>query len=207
MRLLKKQVFMNKKISPALNIIAIFFGIINFTACSKGSNSPAPPPDACAGKTIVITATPTATEPCTAEGKIDVSATGSTNFMYKLKSTGTYQLSGKFTNVADGNYTVFAKDGTGCENSVAVTITSSGAAGPLFTAVKALVTAKCLSCHNNSNSNGGMNWSVECNIVINKTRIKVRAVDEGTMPQSGPLSQGDKDIITNWINGGGGYIN
>lgn len=198
---------MNKKITTALNIIAIIFGIINFTACSKSSNSAAPPPDACAGKTIVITATPAATVPCTADGKIDVSATGSTNFMYKLKSTGTYQLSGKFTNVAGGDYTIFAKDGAGCENSVAVTVASSGAAGPLFTAVKGLVTAKCQSCHNNTVANGGMNWAVECNIVINKARIKVRAVDEGTMPQSGPLSQGDKDIITNWINGGGGYTN
>lgn len=198
---------MNKKITPALNIIAVFFGIVNFTACSKSSTATAPPPDACAGKIIVISTTPTDTKPCLADGKIDVSATGSTGFMYKLKSTGTYQLSGKFSDVAGGDYTVFAKDGAGCENSVTVSVTSSGAAGPLFTAVKALVTAKCQSCHNNSNANGGMNWSVECNIVINKTRIKVRAVDEGTMPKSGSLSQGDKDIITNWINGGGGYTN
>lgn len=198
---------MNKRITTGIKIIAIACSIINFTSCSKSDTSPAPPGDVCAGKTIVITITPTATETCSADGKIDVTATGSTGFTYKLNSGGTYQASGAFTNVAGGDYTVFAKDGTGCEKSKPVTIASGGTIGPLFTAVKNLVTAKCQSCHNNALANGGMNWAIECNIVKNQTRIKARAVDEGTMPQSGPLSQADKDVITNWINGGGKYTN
>ncbi len=196
---------MNKRITTGIKIIALTFIIINFASCSKSDTSPAPKADACAGKTIVITATPTATEACTADGKIDVTATGSTGFTFKLNSAGTYQASGAFSNVAAGDYTVFAKDGAGCEITKLVTVASGGVAGPLFTAVKGLVTAKCQSCHNSSTANGGMNWQVECNIVKNKTRIKVRAVDEGTMPQSGSLAQADKDIITNWINAGGGY--
>ena len=52
-----------------------------------------------------------------------------------------------------------------------------------------------------------MNFQVECNIVINKDRIKIRAVDEATMPQTGPLPQAEKDIISNWINAGGKYSN
>ena len=198
---------MNKKILSSIKFTAIAFTIINFGACSKSSNSPEPPADACAGKTIVITATPTASTSCATDGKIDITATGSTNFMYKLNSTGTYQLSGKFSDVAGGDYTVFAKDGVGCEKSTTVNVASNGAAGTLFTAVKNLIAAKCQTCHNNSNANGGMNWAVECNIVINKARIKDRAVDKGTMPQSGPLPQNEKDIISNWINAGGGYSN
>lgn len=198
---------MNKRIITLIKIIALTFIIINFTSCSKSDHSPAPPANACIGKTIVITATPTATETCTNDGKIDITATGSTDFTFKLNIAGTYQASGAFSNVAAGDYTVFAKDGTGCETSKSVTVASSGAAGPLFTAVKGLITAKCQSCHNNAIVNGGMNWQVECNIVKNKARIKVRAVDEGSMPQSGPLAQADKDIITNWINAGGGYTN
>ena len=81
----------------------------------------------------------------------------------------------------------------------------SGTPGPLFTAVKTLMTAKCVNCHNSTTSNGGMNFSVECNIVTNKARIKVRAVDEGTMPPTGALPQADKTAITNWINAGGKY--
>lgn len=83
--------------------------------------------------------------------------------------------------------------------------TCTGTAGPLFTTVKNLVADKCLSCHNSSNSNGGMSWSDECNIVAKKDRIKQRAVVEGTMPQTGELSQTDKDKITAWLNAGGRY--
>lgn len=79
----------------------------------------------------------------------------------------------------------------------------SGSAGPLFSAVKTMMQANCESCHNNAIANGGMNWTVDCNIVANKGRIKARAVDEGTMPPTGSLPQSDKDKITAWINAGG----
>ena len=79
----------------------------------------------------------------------------------------------------------------------------SGTPGPLFTAVKSLMQANCQSCHNNSIANGGMNWEVDCNIVANKSRIKVRAVDQGTMPPTGALPQSEKDKIAAWIDAGG----
>ena len=79
----------------------------------------------------------------------------------------------------------------------------TGTPGPLFTAVKTLMQANCQSCHNSSNMNGGKDWTVDCNIVANKNRIKARAVDEGTMPPTGPLPQSEKDKITAWINAGG----
>jgi hypothetical protein len=205
-----KKVFMNKKSINSITLILLTICIANFSSCSKGDSSPTPAPgpvDVCAGKTIVITATKAASAPCGTTGSISVTATGSTNFTYKLNSGGVYQSSGDFTNVAPGDYTVFVKDGAGCEKSTAVTVASSGAAGPLFIAVKNLVAGKCQSCHNNSLANGGMNFAVECNIVKSKDRIKVRAVDEGSMPQTGPLTQSEKDIISAWITGGGGYTN
>lgn len=79
----------------------------------------------------------------------------------------------------------------------------SGTPGPLFTAVKNLMQVNCQSCHNNSIANGGMNWTVDCNIVANKDRIKIRAVEQGTMPPTGALPQSEKDKITAWINAGG----
>ena len=94
-----------------------------------------------------------------------------------------------------------------CERSTSITLTSTAAtAGPLFMNVKTLIAAKCQSCHNNTIQNGGMNWQVDCNIVTNKARIKVRAVDIGDMPQGGPsLTASEKAIITNWINAGGKF--
>ena len=79
----------------------------------------------------------------------------------------------------------------------------SGTPGPLFTAVKSMMQANCQSCHNNSIANGGMNWTIDCNIVANKDRIKVRAVEQGTMPPTGALPQSEKDKITAWISAGG----
>jgi len=175
---------------------------INFSSCSKSSpdNNQTDP---CAGKNIILSSTVTASAGCTSNAGIVASATGSTNFTYKLNSGGTFQASGTFINIAPGNYTLFAKDGAGCEKTSLITVTS-GSRGPLFTMVKNLMTAKCQSCHNNTVQNGGQNWEVDCNIVSSQVRIKVRAVDEGTMPiNAPPLSASEKSIIINWINAGG----
>ncbi len=201
---------MNKATVTLINFIALFFVCVNFVACSKSDSSPAGPSgpvDPCLGKTIAVNTTPTSSTSCVNSGSIVATASGSTNFTYKLNSAGVYQASGTFTNLASGEYTIVAKDGAGCEKSVSVTIASSGAAGATFTAVKNLIASKCQSCHNNSTANGGVNFQVECNIVSSRARIKVRAVDEGTMPQAGPLTQAEKDIISAWITAGGGYTN
>ncbi|MEO6233160.1 MAG: hypothetical protein ABJB11_01505 [Ferruginibacter sp.] len=198
---------MINRIKNFLGIIAFIFIAISFESCSKDSPAPTPNTNVCAGKTIVVTTTTTAASACNGNGSIVASASGSSNFTYKLNAAGTYQATGTFSNVAAGSYTVFAKDGNGCENSTTATVATTGTAGTLFIAVRNLVAARCQSCHNATTANGGMNFAVECNIVTNKARIKVRAVDEGTMPQTGPLSQSDKDIISNWINAGGGYTN
>ena len=200
---------MNKRITNCLIISTFSFTAIFFAACSKSDSSPTPvlPADACAGKIISITTTPEAAIHCSSDGSIDIAVAGSTNFTYKLNSSGIYQAASKFTDLAEGAYTVFVKDGAGCEKSVSVTVGSGGKIGSLFTAVKDLVTTKCKSCHNNAVANGGMNFEIECNIIKSKARIKVRAVDEGTMPQTGALPQSEKNIINNWITAGGTFTN
>ena len=198
---------MSKRIVNALSLCALIIISINFASCSKSSPIISST-DVCTGKIIVITTTITESTTCSPDGSIEVIATGSTGFTYKLNNTGIYQASVKFTDLAAGNYTVFAKDGVGCEKSAPATVAASGTAGPLFAAVKALMVSKCQkSCHDNTVANGGMNWQVECNIVTNKARIKVRAVDLGTMPPTGPLSQTEKNIITDWITAGGAFGN
>jgi hypothetical protein len=183
-----------------VSVISIFL-----FSCSKESN-PGPSNDPCAGKTISITATAANASPCGNTGSISVSATGSTGFSFKLNSSGSYQASGNFNGVAAGSYIVFAKDADGCEKTKSVTVNSAGTAGPLFTAVKNLMSTTCQPCHNNTTQNGGMNWAVQCNIIQFQSRIKVRAVDEGTMPQGGPeLTTAQKAVITNWINAGGRF--
>jgi len=193
----------NKFLTTSKNYFVLFLCVCIYS-CSKKDSKP-PVTDPCSGKTITITHTEVAPTNCSNGGSITVTASGSTGFTYKLDAGGTYQASSVFNSLNAGTYTVFAKDGGGCEKSTSVTLTAVGTAGPLFTAVKGLISAKCQSCHNNTVQNGGMNWEVECNIVAHKSNIKNRAVDLGTMPPTGPLSQAEKDIITDWIDAGGNY--
>jgi hypothetical protein len=52
-----------------------------------------------------------------------------------------------------------------------------------------------------------VNWKVECNIISKVYRVNTRAVTLGTMPPTGALPQAYKNIISAWINAGGGYTN
>jgi len=195
-------------------LLLFFVSVFYIVSCSKsgndgGAGTPPPPPpvDKCLGKTIVVSTATTNSGNCVNTGGITVTATGSTSFTYKLNAGGIYQASNTFSNVSAGTHTVFVKDGDGCEQTASVTVASAGQAGPLFTAVRNLMTGTCQPCHNNSIQNGGMNWQVDCNIVANKGRIKVRAVDESSMPPGAPLSAADKKKITDWIAAGGEYAN
>jgi len=210
---------MNKKILACFIFTISFVIAVNFISCSKETttttNNPPPtnppdtlppPTDPCAGKTIIITAKTDSAEPCGGSGSIILTASGSTGFTYKLNANGVYQASGTFNNVNAGSYTVFAKDSAGCEQSTTVVV-GTVAAGPLFASVKNLVAANCESCHNNSIANGGMNFDNQCNIISNSAIINEEAVVLGAMPETGPLSQAQKNIITNWINAGAQYNN
>lgn len=157
------------------------------------------------GGSFTITTATTQTSGCSsADGSVTVTATGSSGYQYKLGANGTYAASNTFNNLAAGAHTVFVKDGAACENSQAITITASTTAGPKFTAVRNLINAKCISCHSGPVPAGNKDWTVNCNVVDNKTLINNRAVIIGDMPQGGPpLSASEKAIITEWINAGG----
>ncbi len=196
---------MSNKLLISPKVYSVLVLSLCIFSCSKKDSNPPAPTDPCTDKTITITPTVVASTTCGANGSITIAAAGSTGFTYKLNSGGTYQSATVFNSVSAGTYTVFVKDGAGCEKSTSVTVNAEGNAGPLFTAVKDLMTTKCQSCHNNTVQNGGMNWAVDCNIVVNKSNINNRAVDKGTMPPSGPLAADEKAIITDWINAGGNY--
>lgn len=195
----------NKLLISSKIYLVLILSLIIFSCSKKDSGPAATPPDPCAGKTITITPTVVASTACSADGSITIAASGSAGFTYKLNSDGTYQAATVFNSVSAGTYTVFVKDGTGCEKSISVTVNAAGTAGPLFTAVKNLMATRCQSCHNNTVQRGGMNWEVDCNIVAHKSNIKNRAIDLGTMPPAGPLTANEKAVITDWINAGGNY--
>ena len=153
--------------------------------------------------TIVINNVTVPASKCSNNGTVTVNATGSTGFTYKLGAAGIYQASNIFTALASGSYTLFAKDAFGCESSASANVTINNTAGTLFTSVKNLLTARCVSCHSGPSPAGGNDWTQDCEIVNFSDRINQRAVVIGDMPLGGPtLTPSEKAIITNWINAG-----
>ena len=161
----------------------------------------------CAGVNITLTAMVTSSDPCGATGTITANAAGSTGFTYSIDA-GSFQASNVFNNVTTGNHTVNVKDASGCSKNIPVNVTAA-AAGPFYTAVKAIVQTNCAipSCHTGAAPTGGINFSIDCNIPLNKDRIRARAIDgnPSIMPPTGALAQGDKDKITAWLNAGGRF--
>ena len=202
---------MKKGLLSYATLLAVSFSIIVFTACSKGGGTSAPA-NPCSGVTVLVTLAATATDAGASNGSLTATATGATGFTYSINS-GSFQASPTFTNLAAGKYTITAKSTNGCTGTATSTIVSKVAActgqapGPLFTAVKAIITTNCAvtGCHNGTQA---PNYTVDCTIVDYADLIKLRAVDQaGTgdqMPQPPRMAlvQADRDKITAWITAG-----
>jgi len=188
----------------------IFFSFYVLNGCSKGGDGK--PSDPCAGVTIIVSGNATATDAGSSNGSITATATGSTGFTYSLNN-GAFQSSGTFSNLAAGKYSITAKNTNGCSGVVNVTVVSKdgGCAGktpgPLFTAVKAIITSNCAvsGCHNGTQA---PDYRVDCTIVDYADLIKLRAVDQANTGEQMPqpprmaLLQSDRDKITAWITAG-----
>lgn len=84
--------------------------------------------DPCSGTTVVVTATkvdPTAGQ---SNGSITASATGGSGFTYSLNG-GPFQVSGTFTGLAAGSYTVTAKNSNGCTGTTIITLGTANPCG------------------------------------------------------------------------------
>ena len=163
----------------------------------------------CTGVTITITPTITGTTPCvSASGLISLSASGGTApYTYNINN-GTFQSAATFQGLNNGTYQVGVKDANGCTATLTGVSVASRSEGPKFTAVKALIQANCVTCHNATNASGGVNLSTDCSIVSGKDRIKARAVDgnPSPMPSGGLLPAAERQKITDWITAGGRVI-
>lgn len=189
-------------------------GNFNVTArdantCSGSASFTLTAPDPCAGVSILANPTVVGNIPCATPptGSITSNPTGGTPpYTYSLNG-GSFQASGIFSNLPNGNYSLTVKDVNNCSTLTAVSVPNRPQ-GPLFTQVKILIQNNCISCHNAANANGGMNWEVDCNIVNFKTNIFNRAVqgNPSPMPPSGLLPASERQKIIDWINAGGRYI-
>ena len=195
---MKRSGFRETMVSPAIGLLLLI------VSCGK-SDSPDPQPGPCEGVNISLTAEATSSTACSSDGRITVTASGSSGLQYSINGT-TFQASNVFENVAKGNYTVTVKNGSNCSKTAPVSVAEgSSTPGPLFTAAKSVIGTICVTCHSPNGLQPTPNFTVDCNIVAMAARIKVRAVDEGTMPAppTAPLTQAEKDKIAAWVNAGG----
>ena len=193
-----------------------------FTGLAVGSYTiTAKDGDACTGSQIFsVTATPcptitssaatTNTVKCESNtGTITVTASGSTGFTYNLNG-GTFQASNTFASLASGIFSYGVRDDNGCITTGNATV-SQAPAGPLFSAVKAVLAANCATpgCHSGATPQSGLNYTDDCTIVNGRLRIKARAVDASpsVMPPSGFIPALDRQKIVDWINAGGKHSN
>jgi hypothetical protein len=190
-----------------LALFALFFGTLLFS-CGK-NDGPVVPPDLCDGVTISVTGTTSNSSACLNDGGITVTASGSAGSSLEYSVDGNnFQASNIFSNLAKGNYTVTVRNANNCRQTAQFTVNEgSTVAGPLFTEVKQLIQANCVSCHAPGGVQPNPNFTVDCNIVLNAALINTRVVVLGTMPPTGALSQSNKNKITNWINAGGKLTN
>ena len=136
---------MKKNFLLFITIICISFLLINFTSCSKPDASASDP---CAGKTIVVTATTSATSGgSSTNGSITAAATGSTGFTYNING-GAFQTSSTFTGLAAGSYSITAKDNSGCTASKSFTVSAS--ACPIIVLTGTTVNATTATAANGS---------------------------------------------------------
>jgi len=95
-------------------------GCIGATQVTVGTNNP------CAGVTVSITTSVVQPGTGLANGSITATATGGTGFTYSLNG-GTFQASGTFSGLVTGNYSITAKNSSGCTG---VTQVALGANNP-----------------------------------------------------------------------------
>ncbi len=185
---------------PILPVFFHLLGLVILTiACSKNDN---PAPDACTGANFNINSTKTESVGGANNGTITILEPRGDTISYKLNSGG-YQSSWYFTNLAPGDYVVTIKNQKGCTDTVQLTILSYG---PKYAVVKEIIVGFCGPCHRNGGMDGGKNFDSDANIVNSWDRIKARAVDNipSQMPAlpNSPLTNVDKQKITDWVNAG-----
>lgn len=177
--------------------------------CSGSANFTLTDPNPCSGVTILHNSTVVGHIQCATSGTGSISSNpsgGTSPYTFSLNG-GAFQSSGVFSNLAAGSYSLTVKDVNNCSTVANVSVPNRPQ-GPLFIAVKNLLQANCVTCHNAGNPNGGMNWEVDCNIVNFKDRILARAVNANpsAMPPTGLLPVSERQKIVDWINAGGRTI-
>ncbi|MBK9382632.1 MAG: hypothetical protein IPN39_15065 [Chitinophagaceae bacterium] len=181
---------------------ALFAIVLISTAMLGCSKKDTPIPDPCLGVSYDVQYFKTEAIGSSNNGTIAITFPIGDTISYQLNS-GVYQASPGFTNLAPGNYVITVKNQNGCTDTAQITILNYG---PKYALVKQIINGYCGPCHLNGAVNGSKNFDTDASIVSSWDRIKARAVDGNPsfMPAApnSPLTNVDKQKITDWVNAG-----
>ena len=181
---------------------ALFAIVLISTAMLGCSKKDTPTPDPCLGVSYDVQYFKTEAIGSSNNGTIAITFPIGDTISYQLNS-GAYQASPGFTNLAPGNYVITVKNQNGCTDTAQITILNYG---PKYALVKQIINGYCGPCHLNGAVNGSKNFDTDASIVSSWDRIKARAVDGNPsfMPAApnSPLTNVDKQKITDWVNAG-----
>lgn len=181
---------------------ALFAIVLISTAMPGCSKKDTPIPDPCLGVSYDVQYFKTESIGSSNNGTIAITFPIGDTISYQLNS-GAYQASPGFTNLAPGNYVITVKNQNGCTDTAQITILNYG---PKYALVKQIINGYCGPCHLNGAVNGSKNFDTDASIVSSWDRIKARAVDGNPsfMPAApnSPLTNVDKQKITDWVNAG-----
>jgi large repetitive protein len=128
----------------------------NYTVTAKNSNGCTGVTTAaltavspCAGVTVTVTTSQVNPVTGQSNGSITASATGGAGFTYSLNN-GAYQSSGTFSNLATGNYTVTAKNSSGCTGVKTVALGATNPCAGITVAITTTIVSPATGQSNGS---------------------------------------------------------
>ena len=185
---------MNSKRLLLLGSIAITFLMLN--SCSESDDDPNP----CLGDLLVSVDNVIASVEGKSTGEITASASGGAGpYMFSIDGSN-FQSDGTFTDVSAGSYTVTVKDANDCTDAESSTVAE---VKEVFYAnqIRPILDNNCQTSNCHGDNQNIPTFATYDDVKARADRIKARTTAM-TMPPSGPLSDGDINLIADWVDQG-----
>ena len=149
--------------------------------------------------TVSFTASTVVTGCGSANGSIDVAASGGDgSYQYRFEN-GDFGSDTSFSGLESGTYQVSVKDGTGCVNVKGIKVLSGIS---YENSVEPIIIGSCATTGCHVSGTGRVNLTVFDNVKSNAESIKSRVLS-GNMPKDDVLTDAEIEAIVCWVDDGG----
>lgn len=134
-------------------------------------------------------------------GMVEVTANGGeTPYQYNIGNG--FTSSATFSALAPGNYEVTVQDGVGCKVTIAVAVGKGETGTSYQNEVGPIIMTNCAisGCHNGDN--GSITNFTNFGLVQNTADEIKRRTQNGSMPQTGSITEEEKALIACWVDEG-----